>query len=223
MIAWDEVNTALGYFLDDTGASLSHSVPLRILAWNAAQDTFVNHTARERQVELTLKEDGRSVVLPDDYFEAAMLYDSTNQKFYYPAKYQYGGYRDPEGDEYSVWTWGGNLYLGRQATEAETTQLYYFAYWPKVTYTIADAVVTITEGDILVPRWAQPALLHLTAAYVLQPMAVSSARNREYNIMIDSGRPTDNARSAQAREHLFWYNELLGLHAPQSRLGGITR
>ena len=46
----------------------------------------------------------------------------------------------------------------------------YFADWPSVEYTVKDDKTTaITIDDIYVPRWSLQPLLHLTAAYCLDP------------------------------------------------------
>jgi len=79
--------------------------------------------------------------------------------------------------------------------------------------------VVITEDKILVPRWAEAALVHLTTAFCLQPQAVEAAKTRQWNIKIDSGRPTDNSRAVQARELLWWYNMLVGAYPPLDRGG----
>jgi len=159
--------------------------------------------------------------LPDDLLEVGQVYDPGGNLIYAPMKFQPGGYRSDSSDMPTFWVWGNKLHFETAITGE--IDLYYFAYWPDVTYRLQDdEQVEIVNGDILIPAWAELPLLHLTAASILQPLAVESARNREYNTKIDAGTPDDNARRTQAREHLWWYRELLGQHTPQQRLGGVA-
>jgi hypothetical protein len=222
---WDALNARLSYFLSDVprtgGATYKHKLPLRIDAWNWAQRELAQHTAREMVVSpLGLEPDKRSALLPNDLMEIGQVYDPGESLIYTPIKFQPGGFRSDSSDTPTFWVWGNVLHF---ETAVSDIALYYYAYWPDVVYRLdSEEQVEIASGDILTPAWAELPLLHLTAASVLQPLAIESARNREYTTKIDAGTPDDNARRAQAREHLWWYHELLGQHSPQQRLGGIT-
>jgi hypothetical protein len=222
---WDVLNDQLSYFLSDVpkagGAAYKHPLPLRLAAWNWAQRALVQHTARERIVSpLNVEPDGRSASLPDDLFQVALVYDAANSQNYAPMNFAPGGYRSDSEDNPLYWVWGNVLHF--ETTVATELTLHYYAYWPEVTWRYKDeGQIELLQDQISVPRWAELPLLHLTAAGVLEPMAIESSRNREYATKIDSGTPDDNARRTQAREHWWWYHELLGQHAPQDRVKGV--
>ncbi len=220
---WDEINDRLSLFLDDAGAA-THPLPLRAASWNWAQRVYAQHTARECETDLVLDPDHRQALVPPDLMEVSAIYDHTNLRFWSPAHFQQGGFRDDVTEEgFEYWTWGGKLHLERCSIAGTKLTLYYYAYWPDVELEIQDGQALPTQPDILVPDWAELPLVHLAAANVLQPMAIASARGREYNIMVDSGKPTDNARAQQAREHYWWWNELINRFPAQPRMGGVTR
>ncbi len=221
VLTWSEVNSQLDLFLGDEGAA-AHTLPLRIAAWNWAQRVFAQHTAREREAGVTIEADRMSASMPADFLQIASLYDPGTLKFWVPAHFQNGGYRAVLADMPLYWTWGNTLHLEKPVSQGKDLTLFYYAYWPDVETEIVDGSLTVTQARVFVPDWSLLPLLHLAAANVLQPMAIQSSRNREYNIMIDSGKPTDNARSQQAREHYWWWNELMGKFPLQARLGGVT-
>jgi hypothetical protein len=223
---WDVLNNRLSYFLSDVprtagGAAYKHPLLLRLEAWNWAQREFAQHTAREMVVSpLNVEPDGRSALLPDDFFEIVQVYDADNAMIYAPRHFASGGYRSDNSEDFVFWVWGDVLHF--EATVTTKLALYYYAYWPEVTWRFKDDdQIEILQDQISVPKWAELPLLHLTAAGVLQPMAIESARNREYATKIDSGTPDDNARRTQAREQWWWYHELMGQHRPQDRVKGV--
>ena len=220
-LTWSEINTQLSLFLGDEGAS-SHSVPLRVAAWNWAQRILAQHTAREREQEIVVEANQLNAALPADLLQLASLYDPGRTKFWAPAHFQNGGYRGVASEMPLYWTWGNILRLEKPVSQDRALILFYYAYWPDIEAETIEGQLVIRQAQVLVPDWSVLPLLHLTAGNVLQPMALQSARNREYNIMIDSGKPTDNTRAQQAREHYWWWNELMGKFPVQARLGGVT-
>ena len=219
MIHWTSLNEQLGLFLADP-EGVRHENALRVIAWNAAQRFLAKtHTALEKTGEFTLTGDTPySFVLPDDLVDVGAIYSADLSQFLRPMRFVSGGsYQEGSEDTPSFWIWGNTLVCETQ--QASSLKLYYFADWPEVVLDDSGACV---EGNIIVPNWTILPLMHLTAAIILQPMAIDSARNREFNIQFDSGRPTDNSRSQQAREHWMWWGELVGKVPPQSRYG-ITK
>jgi len=224
MLTWNEIDTRLSSFLDDTSdVKATWPTRQRIDAWNLAQSVLSNHTARESSAELAVDRNRRSAVLPGDFMEASMLYDPAAGMFYHQANFHHGGVRWDDDENYTYWTWGSVMYLERSVSFSEKLTLYYFAHWPSVEYSETGGAITVTKSDVLIPSWAELPLLHLTAGTLLQPHAVTSAMNREYNITIDSGKPIDNSRAQQSKEHFWWYAQLLALHPAQSRIGGIAK
>jgi len=223
---WDALDKQLDYFLAEekrTADKRQFNSRLRIHAWNWVQGVFSDHTARECLTTVTMEKGGREIALPSDFLQMSMLYDPSQEIFYSQAKFKYGGVRYDADEKYDYWEWGKVLHLGRTVGSAESLELYYYGSWPEVEFSDDGSNITVIRGDVLVPDWAMLALMNLTAAVCLDPHAVTSAMNREYNIKIDSGTPTENSRSSQAREFYWWYSNLMSLHAPQDRLGGIAR
>ena len=217
---WEVISQRFVWFLEEAViiSTASWLEGTRIDAWNMAQHIFASHTALQKKETVAVATGATYVQLPDDFFEIASLYDSTNLKLAGQPTFKVGyDFTNPARTEY--WIWNNNLYLNAPAMPT-SVDLYYYAFWPDVIYKVeTDGAVTIYEGDVLVPSWSITALLHLTTAILLQPKSVQSAMNREYNIKIDSGTPDDNARRSQAREHLWWYRELLKEHPVQTRKG----
>ena len=220
--AWGILDQKLSYFLNDAaraGGESKYKLPLRVGAWNWAQRELAQHTAREMVVSpVGLEPDGRSSVLPADFLQVAQVFDVDNSLVLAPAHFEPGGYRDNGSDNPSYWVWGDSLRF--EASVTSKLELYYYAYWPDVVYD--EEETRFLQEQVFVPRWAELPLLHLTAASVLQPYAIATARNRENATKLDSGTPEDNPTARQAREHLWWYHELLGQHTAQARLGGVA-
>jgi len=215
---WEAISKQFVWFLEEAVATEAEWLEsARIDAWNMAQRIFTSHTALEKFATATLAAD-YTILLPEDFFILASIYDSENELIAAPVKFKVG-YDIPDPARTEYWIWGSNLHVTAQTAPA-TVGLYYYAFWPDVLYQVEeDGSVTIIEGSILVPGWSVPALLHLSTAVLMQPKSVQSSMNREYNIKIDSGGPDDNARRTQAREHLWWYRELLKEHPAQTRKG----
>ena len=149
---WTEIYERLDYFLNDTGEAggqpvdRQHSDQMRIFSWNWAQDVFAEHTARERESTLVIDKDSRSAILSEDCFEVAMIYDAAESLIYTPAKFQFGGTRYDDSDDYNFWVWGNTLYLGRSVSHTEKLTLNYYAYWPDVEFEEVDDVVKVTQA-----------------------------------------------------------------------------
>ncbi len=223
MITFDEINTTLCLFLDDNPdggeAKYQFPLPLRITGWNWAQGVFQNHTMREMTARLSIAEDRRSALLPDDYLYLALVYDRTNEHTYQRRAFAEGGWRNEYSENFAYWVWSHKLRFDRTVTEP--IDIEYYASWPKITYNLgSEGKVVYVQGDVLVPEWSHFALAHLTAAAVLQPAAITAAMSNEYKIKIDSGTPLDNPREQQARAHAWWYNDLIGRFPPQERVYG---
>lgn len=218
---WQEINRRLDIFLNDdpfkveVGGEVNDTYPerQRLLAWHDAQRMLVWHTPRQRKTTLTIDRDTRSAILPSDLLDVWRIYDADEQKWLVRHQYQkQGGIRYDDDDLDSFWIWGRTLWLNKEVSVgSQDLTLYYWAYWPEVIYELDDeGDVSLRQEEILVPPWSILPLCHLTAATCFQPGAVQAAEIRTWNIKIDSGVPIQNSRASQAREHLWWWNTLLG-------------
>jgi len=218
-IRWSEVDARLDDFLDDTaqeGQEQSYSERLRLEGWNCALHFLALHTPYQKSESVTVDTDGRSAVLPPGLLDVWRVYDSDNERWLRRLVMgPEGGVRYDDDDLDFYWLWAGKLRFEREVDPSLV--LYYWAYWPEVEYDESGESLQIVQGDIVVPPWAIHPLLHLTAAYCLQPGAIQAARTRQWNIQVDSGTPLHNVRAQQAREHWWWWNELLGKVPPVDR------
>ena len=222
---WTDVNDQLSTFIDDEDED-KYETAQRVTAWNWAQrELAIQHTPRQcMTTQLTVESGSRSAKLPPDAIDIWKIYDSDYSRWWrkMPTPRE-GATRYDDADMNQYWAWGGTLYLEREvkASEIGNLTVYYWGYWPEIAYQVNDEASTtvIVQEEILVPPWAILPLCHLTAAIVLQPLAIQAARRRDFNIRIDSGRPTDNSRAIQAREHLYWWNTLLGSKPPRYGYG----
>lgn len=216
---WGTVDDMLLRMLDDADGE-EFNEQARINAWNWSQRHYVHHTPRQRiQGSLLVESDGRTAVLPSDFYEMGRLYDPVNQLWWQQHQWQPGASYDTTWEQSNFTVWGGVLYLYDDVSSDNSFELWYYAYWPDVVYRVESSVVVVEEDKILVPAWAESPLVHLATAFCLQPQAVEAAKTRQWNIRIDSGRPTDNSRALQTRELLWWYNTLIGAYPPLDRGG----
>lgn len=218
MREWAYINQRLEKFLgkeDEVSGKNLKSEPLRIYSWNWAQSYFVHHTPRQRTEELQVESGGRVAILPPDCMEIRCIYDSDEERYWWMKDWGQPGsvhWTDPETLEF--WEWNGQLHLDSSVT-AERLTLYYWAYWPEVEFTEdEDGNVQVTAGQILTPRWAESALLHLTTAHILQPLEMESANISQYKQRIDSGNPEHNPRAQSAWFHWRWYEVLVNKVPP---------
>ena len=214
---WTLLDAKLSLFLGDAG-SASYPQALRIACLNWAQRILATHTAQEKSASLVLATGGLSAPLPADYFEIGSIYDSVDKEFLSPVTLQSGRADDTAGSA-CYWIWGDTLNLISAKTALTA---YYYAYWPEIVAVTDPPQVPLPANVISIPVWAELPLVHLTAAGLLQPSAIRAAVINSGKIMIDNGNPLQNSFAQQAREHLWWYNELVGRYPPQSRLGGIV-
>lgn len=223
-ITWEELDLKLDLFLDDEldeedeESSKTYSLPQRIDAWNWSQRLLALHSPRQRESELTADAGKRSAILPPDFLAVWRIYDSDRQRWLRQMENPGAGavrYVDDELAQF--WVWGSQLKFERTVEIGSSDlTLYYWAYWPEIEYKLSDDDYIILANEILVPAWSVLALCHLTAATCLQPGALQAARIRQWNIRVDSGRPTDNSRAQQAREHLWWWHAILNGVPPRS-------
>jgi hypothetical protein len=215
---FDELNSKLSVFLDDAQDSKGEyqfALPLRCDGWNFAQDAFAEHTLAEKTAQLKVEPDGYTAILPSDFVQVGMIYDESWT--YTQRRFTPGASRTVQDNSYTYWIWAGQLHFEVSVSSAVLT-LDYFAHWPHLKWSTNEANETAISGNIEVPDWALLPLIHLTAAYCLQPYAIRAAMTRNSNITIDSGNPEHNSRKIQAREHLWWYDALMAKHSPQVRV-----
>ncbi len=214
---WEVLDLLLDRFLDDEldeedeESTKIYSIPHRIESWNMSQRMLALHSPRQRQGTVTVDVGERSAILPPDFLAVWRIYDSDRKKWLRQMANPRTGsvrYDDDELDQY--WVWGGRLYFERTVDiDTEDLTFYYWAYWPEIEYEFKEDSYIILPNEVLVPPWATLAVCHLTAATLLQPGALQAARIRTWNITVDSGRPIDNSRAQQAREHLWWWHAIL--------------
>lgn len=211
---WDTIYARLTVFMDDS--TLEYGLQQRADGWNAAQRLLaVQHTPRERSSGLTLNVDGRSAALPQDLLAVMGIYDADASRWWSNLVVpQPGGYRASDEQQLLYWVHGQMLYLEKDVATTDDLTLYYYAYWPDIETSTLDGTLTVDTPNIHVPRWAELPCLHMTSAYCLQPGAVQAADIRTWNITVDSGSPIQNSRALQAREHLWWWDTLLGRVPP---------
>lgn len=217
MNSWPVVNARLNRFLGSAPeAEGKHlrSEPLRIDSWNWAQRVFVTHTPMQKRATLVVESPGYEVVLPDDLIRVVGVYDSSEERWWWPVhRWKAGDYRPSDDSSLTYWSWGGRLYLEYELSTTQTeVEMYYHAFYPDVEYELDDAgSVTLTQPRIYTPNWAEPALFHLTTAFVLQPLEVESSNLSQYKIRVESGHPEHNPRAQSALFHLNWYQILTGM------------
>lgn len=225
MIAFSSLQAKLNRFADDalqtdaggTAQDRTFPLPLRIDAWNWAQKVLVQHTPRQQSVTLEVDTDGRSAVLPDDFFDVHGIYDSEEEYWWRRMAVRPGDYRDPDSDIPEYWVWNDRMILERELDHGDDhLTLYYWAYYPDVEYEIGDTDEDITyeQETVYTPRWADPAMIHLAIAYCWQPGSVQASDINEWKIQVDSGTPMHNPRQAAAWDHYRWWNELMNQVTP---------
>jgi len=184
---FDELNLKLSVFLDDAQDSKGEyqfSLPLRCDGWNFAQEVFAEHTLAEKTVQLSAEADGRTVLLPPDFVAVGMVYDTTWT--YIQRRFTPGSRRDDLENGSAYWLWAGIMHF--DLTVSDLT-LDYFASWPQLKYSQNEAGEVAVSGSISVPDWARLPLIHLTAAYCLQPYAIRAAHDAQRQHQHRLGQP----------------------------------
>lgn len=224
-ITFSSLQAKINRFADDAlqtdaGGSAQPRIfplPLRIDAWNWAQQVLVHHTPRQQSGTLSINSDGRSAVLPSDFFDVYGLYDSEEEYWWHRMTVYPGEYRDPDSDVPEYWIWDDEMILERELSTSDTNlTLYYWAYYPEIEFTVGDTDedITYTSEVVYTPRWADPAMIHLTIAYCWQPGSVQASDINEWKIMVDSGTPMHNPRQAAAWDNYRWWNDLMAKVQP---------
>ena len=209
MTTWSDINVKLDTFLGreaEEGGKEFKNEKLRVESWNWAQQMFVAHTPRQRQVTLSVESDGRSALLPADFYAADGIYDSDYEQFWRPVRYHSGDIRYLNDDVLQFWTWENKVILESEVSTNLT--LYYWAYYPDIEYSMQGSQVTTSQGVVYTPGWAELPLIHLTVANVLQPMELFASNINQYKIRVESGNPEHNPRAQSALYHLNWYETL---------------
>jgi len=224
MRTWDEIDDRLSYFLDDTTTDETDRTwreRLRINSWNWAQDMFCAHTPLSKVVTLEVLADTRTGRLPDDFYAMDMLHDTTEDRWLSTARRRQGDIRYTDDDVLEYWLWGGELKLEKAYTEAGTDlQLYYWAFYPALEFVVdaTTGAVTVEQNQIHTPRWAELALLHLTAANILAPGEMQASYLGEWDTRQDSGNPIQNPRLKSIEFHVRMYDDILG-RFPKANVG----
>lgn len=225
-ITFSSLQAELSRFADDalqedaggTAQPRTFPLPLRIDGWNWAQKVLVQHTPRQQLMTLEIDTDGRSAVLPDDYFDMYGIYDEDEEHWWRQMSVKPGDYRDPSSDIPEFWIWNDKMILERELSHGDDhLTLYYWAYYPGIEYSIGTdddgdddpEDITYEQDTVYTPRWADPAMIHLCIAYCWQPGSVQASDINEWKIMMDSGTPMHNPRAAAAWDHYRWWNELM--------------
>lgn len=207
---WATINARLSIFLNDEDGN-DFSLAQRVDGWNAAQRLLAaQHTPRSRIASLVLRADGRSAVLPEDFLAIAGIYDGDDSEWWQAAEYPTrASWRADDENLNLWWIWGDILYFERDVDSSDDLSLYYWSYWPEMEVETVNSVDAEVRGDIAIPRWAELPCCYLTAAYCLEPGAMQAADLRQWGMSDDSGNPLQNSRALQARENLWWWDELL--------------
>jgi len=220
-----QLNARLDLFMGDTEVYTdgeletprSHTIPLRIASWNWAQDIFCAHTPRQRIVSpVTVDTGQRAIVVPSDLYRIEKLYDSEYEKWWAPVVYDAGDIRYESDELKRYWEFGGQVFLEAQVPySSDRLSLYYWAYWPDVTYEVEDDdSITYRQGIVYTPKWAELALVHLVAANCMMPLEMEASDINEWRLKVEAGTPLDNPRAQSGLYHLQWYHELLERFPP---------
>ena len=221
MATWTEINRKIDWFAGDEepeDPDIKRLFPegLRIESWNWSQDVFAHHTPRQREMIAEIDTGNRSIILPSDFFAIEGLYDSSEEQWWWPMRRRPGDLRSPDDSVLEFWLWSDKLYLESDVTyTGDNLTLLYWAYWPQVEYTeSATGQITVTQQHVYVPRWAELALMHLTAASCMVPLEIESSDISQWRIRFESGDPLDNPRMQSSKWHLSQYERLLEKFPP---------
>lgn len=153
---------------------------------------------------------GRSILLPQNFIRPMGLYDSDDDRWWWRYNPTQGDIMFNDGDTSEFWLWGDRIYLmDKRSYSDDDLTLYYYGYYPDITIQEDGDGYTFPEEDVLTPDWAEVALLHLGTAFCWQPAAIEAAELNEYKLAVEAGTPVHNPRSLQAREHLYWYDQIV--------------
>jgi len=221
---WTAVDQKLDVFLNDPLAQnddgtyrvQTYDRRLRINSWNWAQDIFVHHTPMQRRLTLTMRSGNREAILPEGWYAVEGIYDPDEGQWWMPMSRRPGYHQAEDETVLEYWVWDNRLYL--QDSVSRDLVLYYWAYWPALEYTVGDNIgrenapvydIAMKAEQILVPRWAEIAMIHLTCASCLVPGAIEASDINQWKVWIDAGNPEHNPRLQQAWYHMQMYDNIM--------------
>lgn len=219
------INPRLDLFLGDSierdTDSLTYSVPLRVAAWNWAQDVLCYYAPYPKSMTLSVGDDGRTGILPSDFFDVDMLYDADEERWWRLMTRKPGDFRPTDDDVLEFWVFGRQMFLEKDVgSDEDDLTLYYWAYYPPIEYELQSDGETYhyPQDTVYVPRWAELAVMHLTAYSCLTPGSVESADLSQFKIEFESGTPIHNPRLMAADWHIKQFHHLVHLF-PRARMG----
>lgn len=202
MMTWAQINDEISTLLDDA-ALASYPEPLRLTAFNRAQDYFaVTHTAKILRVELTTTpapDDMVKATLPADMIEIAGV--KGNEAWLRPARFVPGQQLDAD------------AYIDNVKEILVRKDLAPLTLWYYARYTPLASPTDTTE----LPLWSQWAVINLAIAYILIPHMIGNASLRRFQTRREAGDPTDNPSRTQAEFHLKQYHAMVSNYKPQER------
>lgn len=226
MVTWTDINVKLDHLLSvetSTGGKELQSLPHRINSWNWAQDVFVHHTPLQKSETIHVESGGRVADFPSDLYVIDRLYDANNERFWWPVSFRPGDYRYADEDVLQFWVWGSQIILEKEIlTTSQDLTLYYWAYYPQVTYTTSGEgntlAATAQEEIVYTPRWAEPALMHLCVSFMMVAGEIFASDINEYRLAIEAGNPIQNPRLESSKWHMQRYLGLVAMY-PRADLG----
>jgi len=223
---WTEINRKLDLFLGDVptdDTDRAYASDLRAESWNWAQRQLCYHTPRQRTMTLKLESDGRTAILPSDFYAVHAIYDAREdgELWWREMRYRPGDVRYLDDELPEFWIWGNQMFLEDDVSvDSDDLTLYYWAYYPDVTYTGSGNSLTMTQETIYTPPWAENALAHLASAGVMAPLEVFSSDISQFKIKVESGTPIQNPRMESMKFHLWWWEHVLNQFPPALDIGG---
>jgi hypothetical protein len=126
-----------------------------------------------------------------------------------------GDHWDQAEEVAEFWVWGNQLFLQDDlAVTSDDLTLYYWAYWPEVEYTVSGSDISVQQEQILTPKWAELALVHLTVATCFAPHEIFASDINEYKIKVEAGTPLHNPRAEAMMFHLNWWHVIMDKYPP---------
>lgn len=184
---WSQLDAEIGILLEDPN-SVSYGADLRKNCFNRAMEYFaVTHTAMMKVAAVTA--DSSYVILyPSDFIDAP---DGCIEVTWKDKKRWLHEEEVTQGD--AVPREGYiPLHIGYQmfTQEYDSLRLWYFAKYP---------AISLGSSQIVIPGWAQWAVMNLACAYMLYPGMMNQQMLRQFQTKRDAGSPDDNPPRTQAR------------------------
>lgn len=172
---------------------------------------------------LEMESDGRTAIMPSDYYAADSIYDSEREQWWRPMRRRFGDIRYTDDELPEFWVYGEQMFLEDTiAVDSTDLTFYYWAYYPDVEYSEFDAEtfeMTMSQETIHTPNWAELALMHLTTASIMNPGEIFSSDLSQFKIRVESGNPIQNPRMESMKFHLWWWEHLLDQFPPAIQVG----